>query len=819
MRALLAMALLLALAAPAPAATVDADALRVEVDEDPFALRFVDARDGDVLRTLHADGLRFGFNLREQALNNAYFGYAFALEADVAWFRATRVLERREVARGLELRLATDDPLGHVLRLTVTRRGDGIAAIRSVVEGRFRPSVSGATFAAGPGDERFLGFGSRSNAADQTGQAVFSWAEEGPFSSGRGEPITRNIPDFTFPTGPTATNFPVPWLVSSRGFGVLVDQGHRSTFRLRRERDDAWSVEAWAGHLSLEVYAGPDPADVVRRYSGAVGRQPDLPPWGFGPWYQPTLEKEPLELARRFRAEDVPVSVAQTYTHYLPCGAHVGREQAERERVAAYHALGYKITTYFNPHICTTYQPVYDEAAARGLLVENAAGQPYLLSNPFTADQQISEIDFTHPEAQAFFGRLLDDALDAGYDGWMEDFGEYTPTDSVFHDGRVGYEMHNLYPVLYHRASTRHTTARRGRDFVAYIRSGFHGVQPYARAVWGGDPTEDWSCSDGLCAAVHQGISQGLTGIAYWGSDIGGFHAVVNGRTDDELNTRWLQAGFASGIMRTQANGYSVRNDRATRSQVWSPAVLPVWRRYAKLRTQLYPYLAGAAAQYRERGLPLMRHLALAFPDDPEAVRAQEEFLFGPDLLAAPVIRPGERERRLHVPAGRWIDLWRSVAWDDEAGTIRARRPRTIEGGGDRTLPAPLEELPLLARAGTLLPLLPSDVDTLADVGRADGVVKLDDRHARLRVLAFPHGRSAARFYSRGRLRSVLRRARWTLRIRSTRTRRYAIEAPLPFRARCARVGRRRVRVRTDDGVTRVRVRARRARLVVSRRC
>src|SRR5690606_25096214 len=102
-------------------------------------------------------------------------------------------------------------------------------------------------------------------------------------------------------------------------------------------------------------------------------------------------------------------------------------------------------------------------------------------------------------------------------------------------------------------------------------------------------PTEDWSCADGLCAALHQALSIGASGVAYWGTDIGGFHALVNPRTSAELNIRWLQLGAVLGVMRTQANGYSLADNRAERSQVWHPDVMPVWRRYARLRTQLFP--------------------------------------------------------------------------------------------------------------------------------------------------------------------------------------------------------------------------------------
>lgn len=784
-----------ALVAPAPAvaASLATDSLEVRVRDAPFALEFVDRADGDVLRSVGggtpgpADPrarygpLGFSVDLRAPLLNNSVFGYYRSLDVETLWFHATRVRSARAADGALELDVETNDPLGH--RLAVSLRpveGGGIALRSRLAPGSgplasAGPTVSGAAFEVA-GGERFLGFGERSNASDQTGNEVFNWAEEGPFSAGRYEEMLRRlIPDFTFPNGPTTTNFPVPWAVSTRGFGVLIDQSHRSRFRLASERSDAWQLEAEAPELRLTVFAGPKPVDVVRRYSAYAGRQPDPAPWIFGPWVQ-----APREILERFRAEDVPVSVNQTYTHYLPCGAQVGREAEEAENVRQAHSLGYRVTTYFNPHVCTSYSRVYDDAARRGLLVKNGLGRPYLLTNPFTADELVSEIDFTHPEGRALYQRLLDEAIDRGYDGWMEDFGEYTPSDSVFYDGRSGREMHNLYPVLYHGASTEYTLRRMGRNAAVFIRSGWHGVQPYARVVWGGDPTEDWSCSDGLCAAVNQLLSIGLSGIAYQGSDIGGFHAVVNDRTSDELNIRWLQVGAVSGVMRTQRNGYSFTQPRERRSQVWSPAVLPVWRRYAKLRTQLLPYLEAASRQYQRTGLPIARHLSLVYPDDPRARLREHEFMFGPSLLAAPVLRPGQRERRLYLPRGLWLDFNRATSYVERTGELRPRSAPLLAGSRDVTVPAPLGELPLLVRAGAVIPMLPPDVDTLADLDGAQGVVSLRDRRRRLRLLAFPRGVSRAALGAEGIVRSLERRARrWDVSISSRTRRRYDLHAAL----------------------------------------
>ena len=811
--ALIAAATAAAIACLAPSAfaaerSVSSGALEATVDADPFRLHFRDSASGRVLSTLgggapsptdpHAryGAPGFSFDLRIPIVNNAYLGYYLALEVETVWFHGTRVLGARTEGADLVLEVATNDPLGHRLEVRISPTREGAITVDSRVTGPLAglASVSGAAFAAHPG-ERFLGFGERSNAADQTGNRVFNWAEEGPFSSGAAEDLLRPLlPEFTFPTGPTGTNFPIPWALSTRGFGLLIDQTQRSTFRLARERADAWQAEADAPQFRFTVFAGPRPGDALRRYSDYAGRQPDPAPWIFGPWFQPTGESRPYELADRFRAEDVPVTVAQTYTHYLPCGAHVGNPQ--RERTAGYHARGYKITTYFNPHICTSYQPVYGQAAAAGHLVKNGLGQPYLLSNPFTADQLTSEVDFTSAGARSFYADLLDEAIDDGYDGWMEDFGEYTPTDSVFSDGRGGREMHNLYPVLYHCTSYQHTRARYGRDAAVFVRSGWHGAQPCARVVWGGDPTEDWSCSDGLCAAVHQALSTGLSGIAYWGSDIGGFHAIVNPRTDDELNIRWLQFGAFSGVMRTQANGLSLLPG-GERSQVWDPAVLPIWRRFTKLRTQLLPYIEAASAAYQRTALPITRHLALAYPDDPRAVAQQEEFMFGDDLLVAPVIKPGARSRSLYLPPGEWVDFWRAVGYDPGSGAFNLAGPVEFTSGGrDLTVPAPLDQLPMMVRAGAVLPLLPPDVDTLAPEGDGPGLVDLEERRGTMRLLAFPRGTSAGTLADGETVRSTespgkkhgkgkgkrARRAigrRWTLEIDGVARRSYELEVAM----------------------------------------
>jgi len=275
------------------------------------------------------------------------------------------------------------------------------------------------------------------------------------------------------------------------------------------------------------------------------------------------------------------------------------------------------------------------------------------------------------------------------------------------------------------------------------VRCGYTGTARHARLVWGGDPTEDYSKADGLAAAVSQGISMGLSGVAYWGSDIGGFHAIfTDGPTDEELLTRWLEFGAFSGIMRTQTVELAnyVPGAPGGRAQVWDEGVRPTWRKYAKLRTQLFPYIWGAARDYRERGVPIMRHLALAYPGDPAVYspEAEYQYLFGPDLLVAPVIEEGARSRRVYLPPGQWVDFWQAVSYDEASGTFeRVGETAPLAGGRIVEVDAPLDRIPIFVRAGACLPILPPEVDTLAEVGEKPGLVHLSDVAGRQRILAF----------------------------------------------------------------------------------
>jgi alpha-D-xyloside xylohydrolase len=736
---------------------------------------------------------------------------------------ATRSLRRDGGAAVAELELAG----GGVLGVRVAPAGAG--AIALTLSAPAGATATAAAFAASA-TERFYGFGERSDFVQRRGHEAENYVSDGPFREEDRQYVSASSPPWAQRDRDDATYFPLPWLLSSRGWGALVDEDVTSRLRPAIERSDRWSAEADGARLRLRLFAGPTPAAALGRFTAAVGRQPAAQaPWTFGPWFQTgqsnvVAVEEERAITRAQRQAGAPVSVAETQMHYLPCGAQRGIEAAERARTDSFHHDGLARLVYFNPLLCRSYTDVYDRAAAAGVLQNDAAGQPFLFpafvggSGPlgFT-EEPLAQFDFTNPATEGFYAGLVREAVVAGNDGWMEDFGESTPPAVVQRDGTTGDAAHNRYPTDYH-CTVQRIAADSGRPLVRFQRSGWTGAARCAEVVWGGDPTTVWGF-DGLRSAVTELLSIGLSGVARWGTDIGGYNSFgagydeKPGATEDEtltpeLLTRWMELGALVPVMRTKRSGIALPS--YTRPQVFDPAQLQSWRRLTELHLQLNPYLRAADEEHRRTGLPIARHLVLAYPGLPRARDAEDEYLLGPDLLAAPVTAPGRRERAVWLPPGQWVDWWRSVRFEQPAGAYRLGALRVLRGNRDAVVPAALGQPPLLLRAGALLPLLGADVDTLSPYGREAGLVREADRAGRLRLLAIPRGVSVSPLPG-GKARSFERRGRWVLSLRTSMSVRWSLEASLAalrrsFRPRTVSVdGRRLARRRWSfDPVARI---------------
>jgi len=771
------------LSADAATLIVDAGELRAHVETDPWDLTFTDAAGVPVLA---------------EATSGIGEPGGLSVQTADGWAVPMRVLRsKRRGRRRVRLDVETNDPSGLRLSVDVRAAGRGIIAVRARPLG---DAVDVTAFGVGfdlAAGERLFGAGERPTGVDHRGTTLEAYVADGPYREIERQIVSLFVPEPGFRFRDDATYFPIPWVLSSRGVGVLVDNDETSYFDFGDVAATRWGVRVTGAFVEdvssapppsefgFRVFAGPTPADALARFTKVVGRQPPPgAPWVLGPWVQLTGSLEDrLAQMDVLREAGAPTSVVQTYTHYLPCGSHVGNESRERMLVDALHGTGVAVTTYFNPMICESYEPRFSEAVGAGALTLDETGAPLVYDYTGSTIFRVGQFDFSAKAGRRFYGRLLHEAIDAGYDGWMEDFGEYTPLTAMTHDGLTGSAHHNRYVRDYHCAAWD-TVRRVKRPVVRFQRSGWTGAAACAQVVWNGDPTTDWGY-DGLTSALWGGLGMGLSGVSLWGSDIGGFFALGDASLTPELLMRWVQLGVVSGVMRTQSNGFALPTDKV-RPQVFDPPQLANWTRWAQWRTQLYPYLAAAAAEYGRSGLPIMRHMVLEWPDDSEATGRHDQMLFGPDLLAAPILAPDVREREVYLPAGDWVDLWRSGVWDSVAGAFVLGTVAIHTGPASLSVPAPLDELPLFVRAGAVLPLLSPDVETLASYGDDDpALVTLNDRADRLALLAFPRGeRDVALFDRRERIRSRETAGGWTLEVRGARRRTYDLQASLATLAR-----------------------------------
>ena len=274
---------------------------------------------------------------------------------------------------------------------------------------------------------------------------------------------------------------------------------------------------------------------------------------------------------------------------------------------------------------------------------------------------------------QSFHGLLIGQGVAV----FKTDFGEDAPADGVYFNGMSGREAHNLYPLLYNRAVFDVTAEATGARLV-WGRSGWAGMQR-TPVCWGGDPLSDFPY---MANQLRAALSLGLSGVPFYGHDIGGF----TGEVDAELYIRWAQFGLFSSHSR--CHGTTPREPWAFGEEAEA-----IFRRYVKLRYRLLPYIYSMAVKSSQTGLPLMRALVLKYRHDPNVRHLDSEYLFGDSFLVAPVLERGAQRRMVYLPAGEWVDYWSREVY---------------EGPIWLNYPAPLAILPLFVRRGAIIPLGPA---------------------------------------------------------------------------------------------------------------
>ncbi len=520
-------------------------------------------------------------------------------------------------------------------------------------------------------DERLYGLGERFTPLNHRGERLTLWTTDAWGTT-------------------TASSYKnVPFLHSSRGYGLFFHTPAPLTVQLGSSSLSAAQARVDENTLDVFIVFGATPKEILAQYTRLTGRATMPPRWALGVWlsrcrYQTRAEVE--EVARRAREEDVPCDVLHIDPAWLAVPGlscdFTSNEEAFPDLGGMVRSLGergFKISLWELPYV-SSRAPRYAEAAAAGYFLRDDDGEPICadFGAPPTDGAVRALLDFTNPAARAWWQDQHRPWLRAGVAVFKTDFGEGVPLGAHAYNGMTGHTLHNLFPLLYNAAVHEVITQETGRPGMVWGRSGWAGSQRYP-AQWGGDPkTDAWS----MASSLRGGLNLALSAPGIWAHDIGGFYGPPPSLA---LYIRWAQFGLVSPLAR--AHGVTPREPG-----VFGAAALASFRRYAKLRMRLNPYLYSLAWEAHAQGAPMLRPLMLEFPHDAAAAEINDQYMLGPSLLVAPIFSEVSEpvEREVYLPEGEWIDFW-----TDER----------ITGGKRITRLAPLDTLPLYVRAGTILPL------------------------------------------------------------------------------------------------------------------
>ncbi len=689
-----------------PPVVLASGSVTVRIKLSPFSLE-VDNADGDpVLDTIEGtSGAPYG-SLAATVDDPIYVAKALPgwdgyLAQEAPWRHASRATLLHSTDHSADLEL---EGKGVKMQLGVTLDGARVRfhVVTEQAAGSDKPlNKMTMSFASGR-DEHFFGMGERYATVDHRGWPIYSWAEEGALGRGENAPVADDNP---YPNGPSMTYFPVPFFLSNRGYAVHLDTTFRTEVYFDSDQENEWRFDVNADHFDATVYVHKDPLASLTDYTEDTGRPIVPASWAFGPirrvGVNATVNGEPEW--QLMREKHIPITTISDSVHFLPALSQTGRESELSTWTKTLHGAGYKVVAYNNPYVASDNSKSatdYAYGVKHNLFVRGPDGKPEITEFISGTLLKVAAVDFTNPEAAAWFKTLLERTLQLGYDGWMHDFGEYTQRDAKFYNGRRGKEMHNEYPVLSAKAAHDLMSSLRPHNYLYYVRSGYSGTQKYTPAVWEGDAEATFDNTLGLPSAVRAGVNLSMSGVPYWGSDMTGFKCITNAPNDKEVYLRWVEFGSVSPIMLEENACSNPVGQKKTKWKLWNDdETIQVYKKYAGLHTRLMPYFMVLADKAHRSGTPITLHPFLLFPDDPNSWAVDDAYFLGPALYAWPVVRRGQTEKSGWLPPGRYLDM------DDF---------KAYTGGQKVSIQAPLDKLPLLLVADQILPMLDPAIDTLA---------------------------------------------------------------------------------------------------------
>lgn len=479
----------------------------------------------------------------------------------------------------------------------------------------------------------------------------------------------------TDPQGPETDQMykPIPFFMSNRGYGMFMHTSAPVTCDFGATYIGLNKMFMGDENLDLFVFFG-EPKDILDEYTDLVGKPGMSPLWSFGTWMSRITyfsEKEGYDVAANIRKNKYPCDVIHFDTGWFDVDWQCdykfseNRFQNPQQMLKDLKSQGFHVCLWQLPYF-TPKNRYFPELIKKDMYVKNGNGElPY----------EDVVLDFSNPETVKWYQDKLAGLLNIGVSAIKVDFGEAAPLNGIYASGKSGWYEHNLYPVRYDMAVSE-ITKKLHNENIMWARAAWAGSQRYP-LHWGGDAA---TTNTGMLGTLRAGLSFGLSGFSFWSHDMGGFVK----STPEDLYCRWLPFGFLTS--HTRAHG-------APPTEPWlydSKRVQDVFRKSAEMKYRLMPYVYAQAKECTEKGLPMLRALFVEFPDDPGAWKVDDEYLFGSQILVAPLLESGITGRTVYLPEGKWIDY---------------QTEKVYEGGWHRIEAGSLPII-MLVRDGSVLPHL-----------------------------------------------------------------------------------------------------------------
>ena len=503
-------------------------------------------------------------------------------------------------------------------------------------------------------------------------EMIFGCGESATGLNKAGQKVNLFVTD---PQGPETDQMykPIPFFMSNRGYGMFMHTSAPVTCDFGATYIGLNKMFMGDENLDLFVFFG-EPNDILDEYTDLVGK-PGMPPlWSFGTWMSRITyfsEKEGYDVAANIRKNKYPCDVIHFDTGWFDVDWQCdykfseNRFQNPQQMLKDLRSQGFHVCLWQLPYF-TPKNRYFSELIEKDMYVKNGNGElPY----------EDVVLDFSNPETVKWYQDKLAGLLNIGVSAIKVDFGEAAPLNGIYASGKSGWYEHNLYPVRYDMAVSE-ITKKLHNENIMWARAAWAGSQRYP-LHWGGDAA---TTNTGLLGTLRAGLSFGLSGFSFWSHDMGGFVK----STPEDLYCRWIPFGFLTS--HTRAHG-------APPTEPWlydSKRVQDVFRKSAEMKYRLMPYVYAQAKECTEKGLPMLRALFVEFPDDPGAWKVDDEYLFGSQILVAPLLESGMTGRTVYLPEGKWIDY---------------QTEKVYEGGWHRIEAGSLPII-MLVRDGSVLPHL-----------------------------------------------------------------------------------------------------------------